>query len=70
MFDRLVELQPLDEGELEALAASRARAISDMLRKAGVDSQHITIGDIQVVNSKAGEAEDTVAGELSLSAVQ
>jgi hypothetical protein len=67
VFDRLVELQPLDEGELEALAASRARAISDMLRKAGIDSQHLTIGDIQVVSGKEGE--DTVKGELALSAV-
>jgi hypothetical protein len=57
--------------ELESLASSRARAISDTLRKAGIDSQHITIGDIQAVNNKAGsgKAEDTVAGELSLSAV-
>jgi hypothetical protein len=71
MFDRLVELQPLEEGELEALASRRARAVSDALRKAGIDSRHITIGDIQVVSGKtgAGEAEDTVAGELALTAV-
>jgi hypothetical protein len=71
MFDRLVALQPLGEGELESLASRRARAISDALRKAGIDSRHITDGDIQVVKSKAGagEAEDTVAGELALTAV-
>jgi hypothetical protein len=71
MFDRLVELQPLKEGELEALASRRAHAIADALRKAGIDSKHITMGDIQVVSGKtgAGETEDTVAGELALSAV-
>jgi hypothetical protein len=71
MFDRLVALQPLGEGELESLASRRARAISDALRKAGIDSKHITDGDIQVVKSKAGvgEAEDAVAGELALTAV-
>lgn len=71
MFDRLVELQPLAEKELEELAASRARAVSDALRKAGIDSQRITVGDIQVVTGKvrAGEGGDTVAGELDLGAV-
>jgi hypothetical protein len=68
VFDRLVELQPLSEGELEALAASRAHAVSDALRKAGVDSQHISVGDIEAVTGKAGEAGDIVAGELALSA--
>jgi hypothetical protein len=70
VFDRLVELQPLEKGELEALASRRARAVSDALRKAGIDSRRITAGDIQVVSGKPrGEAEDTVAGELALSAV-
>jgi len=72
MFDRLVELQPLEKKELEELAASRARAVSDALRKAGIDSQRITVRDIQVVTGKARageEGSDTVAGELALSAV-
>jgi uncharacterized protein involved in outer membrane biogenesis len=71
MFDRLVELQPLANGELETLAARRARAISDALRKAGVDSRHIRAGDIQVVTGKrgTGEAEEMVAGELALDVV-
>ncbi|PTQ78921.1 uncharacterized protein DUF748 [Nitrosospira multiformis] len=63
MFDRLVELQPLSGGELEALAASRAKEIIAALRRAGVDSKQVIVGDIEAV---AGKARDAVVAELSL----
>ncbi|MEO7464029.1 MAG: hypothetical protein ABIV42_00965 [Nitrosospira sp.] len=66
MFDRLVELQPLSDGELEALATSRAKAITAALRRAGVDSKQVTVGDIEAVTGKPGEA---VVAELSLRTV-
>ncbi|HEU4853930.1 MAG TPA: DUF748 domain-containing protein [Nitrosospira sp.] len=64
MFDRLVELEPLSGGELEALGASRARSITEALRRAGVDARQVAVGDIEAVTGKPGEA---VVAELSLS---
>ena len=63
LYERLVELQPLPDNALQALAARRTQAIMDVLLKAGIDSKRLVSGSVEPVT---GEPDTPVAAELSL----
>jgi hypothetical protein len=63
VFRRLVELEPLDEGALHALAKRRAEAIVAYLVKAtGLDSERIASGEVRTVDSKGEPAVEAALG--------
>ncbi|MGH8761788.1 MAG: DUF748 domain-containing protein [Nitrosospira sp.] len=63
LFEHLVELQPLPDNALQALAASRTQAIMDVLLKAGIDSKRLVSGSVEPVTGEPGKP---IAAELAL----
>ena len=63
LFERLVELQPLPDNALQALAARRTQAIMDVLLKAGIDSKRLVSGSVELVTGEPGKP---IAAELAL----
>lgn len=65
LFERLVELQPLAEADLQALARQRAESVAQALvRDAGVDKQRVDIGAVET--SKAAARDNMVETALAL----
>ncbi len=62
LFDRLVELHPLAEADLKALAQQRAEIVAQALvTDAGVDKQRVGIGAVEVAaKSSKGDARDNM----------
>lgn len=63
MFAQLVELQPLLDSGPQLLAAERAQAIIDVLRKAGIDRSRLQSGGITQVT---GGSSAAIASEFAL----
>ena len=66
LFERLVELQSPDQGEMQALADERGRNIAEVLTSKGVAAHRIAIGAIRSVERSTG---DDVVVRLALEAM-
>ncbi|HWS03597.1 MAG TPA: DUF748 domain-containing protein, partial [Gammaproteobacteria bacterium] len=69
LFDRLVELHPLADADLKALAQQRAEIVAQALvTDAGVDKQRVGIGAVEAAakSSKGGARDNMVETALAL----
>jgi len=67
VFRRLVELEPLDDGALQALAARRSQAIvGHLLKSSSLDPGRIEAGEVRQVESTGAPSVDA---ELGLAAI-
>jgi hypothetical protein len=63
VFERIVELESLDESAVRVLSKNRAQAIVDTLLKAGIEPGRLQPGGITPVDAAAGKP---VATDLAL----
>ncbi|MFA7388074.1 MAG: DUF748 domain-containing protein [Thiohalobacteraceae bacterium] len=67
LFEHLVEIHPLDESDLQALAQRRAEAVAESLvTDAGVEQQRVELGQVEAAEGASGAEEGMVETQLSL----